>query len=122
MPPGGNGTMIRIGLAVQIWASAGVAGHATPSQPITRAASAREQTAVFMVVSRDLALARHSFASFSRSSAVDLEGAGLDPWDQLAPELDRIVERVEPAHQERVHAQRVVLEDRVCDLLRRADK
>ena len=54
--------------------------------------------------------------------AIDLRHSGPDPRNQLAAEIDRIVVRVEAANQKRGDAQPIVLEDRVCDLLRRADQ
>src|SRR5229473_6194059 len=118
IPPGGNGTMMRIGLVVQPWAPAGKASQAAPSHPIAKAASARDKAAV-MIGSRGLVLLA---TSFGRSPTIDLERAGLDPRDQFAPELDRIVEGVEPADEERVHAQCVVFQDRLRDLLGGADE
>ena len=60
--------------------------------------------------------------SLGRSPLIDFDRACLDPRNELAAELDRVVERVEAADQKRVHPERVVFQDRVGDLLRSADE
>jgi hypothetical protein len=47
-------------------------------------------------------------SSFSGFSGIDVDGPGLDPWDQLSTELDRVIQRVETADQERIHAKSIV--------------
>ena len=60
-----------------------------------------------------------SAAARSRSRRADL---GADQRDQLAAVLDRVVERIEAADQQRGDAEVVVVEQRLGHLLRRADQ
>src|SRR5262249_39932082 len=57
-----------------------------------------------------------------RFQTVDLDRARFDPRNELAAELDRVVERVEAANEKRIDAQSVVFEDRIGDLLGRSDE
>src|SRR5215469_1227654 len=116
VPPGGNGTITRIGRVVQPWAAARGTSAARMPKATARAASARRKCFV-MGVSRS-----EVRASFGRTPAIDLDGAGLEPRNELAAELGRVVERVESADQERVDAERVVFEHRIGDLLGGADQ
>src|SRR6058998_1481697 len=62
-------------------------------------------------------------AALSRPGAVTAPTTATSlVTDQLAPVLDGVVERVEAADQERGHAEIVVVEERLGDLLRRADQ
>src|SRR6266446_10804361 len=60
--------------------------------------------------------------SLGGSPTVDLDRASLDPRNELTTKLDRIVQGVEAADEERIHAERVVFENRLCDLFRSADQ
>src|SRR5262249_31198816 len=57
-----------------------------------------------------------------RLQAIDVARAGLDPRNEFAAKLDRVVERIEAADQHRGDAELVIFEDRARDLLRRADQ
>src|SRR5215813_1099734 len=57
-----------------------------------------------------------------RFQTVDLDRARFDPRNELAAELDRVVERVEAANEKRIDAQSVVFEDRIGNLLGRSDE
>src|SRR5436190_16044356 len=122
VPPGGNGTMMRMVFGGQAWARAGSAYEARLHNPAARTTSARHD--LFTVGSRRfVASGLVGFrSSLRRAPAVDLDRAGLDPRNELAAEFDRVVERVEAANEKRVHPKAVVFEDRIGDLFGRADE
>src|SRR5689334_20751012 len=106
VPPGGNGTMMRIGLVVQPCAAAAPTNASAAQNPNARA------RITLPVMDRFPADDERMSTSLGGAAAVDLDRAGLEPRNELAAELDRVVERIEAADQERVDAERVVLEHR----------
>ena len=135
--------MMRIGFDVQLSALTGTLSQSGPWNPIMSAARARRKTVLMILVPlrmnvsagllyqwrRFRATTRHDRTarerqqvSLSGSPAVDLKGPSLDPRNQLTTKLDRIVQGVEPADEERIDAERVVFENRLCDLFGSADK
>src|SRR5947208_9105130 len=88
---------------------------------MTSAASPRNSL-VMIAVPFAISISATNPASLGGSPAVNLKGAGLDPRYQLATELDRIVQGVEAANEEGIHAKHVVFEERLRDLLGSADK
>src|SRR5215831_12010195 len=55
--------------------------------------------------------------SRERIFTIDLDGAGLDAWNKLAPELNSIVERIEAADEKGGRTEPVIFEDRFGHLL-----
>src|SRR5947208_14628725 len=87
---------------------------------MTSAASPRNSL-VMIAVPFAISISATNPASLGGSPAVNLKGAGLDPRNQLATKLDRIVQGVEAANEEGIHAEHVVFEKRLRDLFGSAD-
>src|ERR1700730_8234094 len=110
VPPGGNGTMIRMGLDGHVCIAAGPDALSRPAKPSAKTASAVPALRIGI-----------SWPSSSTPATCTSFGC-LNAWDELSPKFNRVVQRVEAANEERVDSKSVVFEDGLGDLFGRADE
>src|SRR6516225_2365414 len=101
------------GVDVQLWASLDATAQHIPQSPSIRPATARATMRITSPRRECLFCAR----SRERIFTIDLDGAGLDAWNKLAPELNSIVERIEAADEKGGRTKPVIFEDRFGHLL-----
>src|SRR3954470_8920812 len=83
VPPGGNGTMMRMVFGGQLCAPAGSASESAPHNPTARTASTRRT--LFIVAPRKnfvVSFVEEEFSLLGRAPAIDLFGAGFDPRNE----------------------------------------
>src|SRR5262245_9919686 len=113
--------MKRTGFGGQVWLLPQTVAPNVPHSPRTKTATAFSAWCI-MSSPRLRSWMRLHMDLPRRFQTVDLDRARFDPRNELAAELDRVVERVEAAKEKRIDAQSVVFYDRIGDLLGRSDE